>query len=273
MSYLLLQRLSLTYQKSTISYLKIGQGKSLLIALHGFGEKAASFIPICPALAQAFTVIAIDLPFHGQTQWRQEEFTLQDFIHIFQAILEQEQQSHFSLLGYSFGGRIAMSILPHLAPQIEQLFLIAPDGLNTKVLSTMMLVPVPIRQALRQRLVESGKLRQWLLLQSKKESLPVYVRKFIRHQLNSPERIEIAFQCWISANHFPLTLSKVKKYLQQHQTPTHLYLGKRDKIIPVKTGLLLAQNLANVHAYLLDTGHRMLGNTLCDLMIEQLKIK
>lgn len=268
-----MQRLSLTYHKSTISYLKIGQSKPLLIALHGFGEEAASFMPICPALEQTFTIVAMDLPFHGQTQWLQEEFTLQDFINIFQAISAQEEQSHFSLLGYSFGGRIAMSVLFYLAPQIEQLFLIAPDGLNTKVLSTMMLVPVPIRQALRQRLVESGKLRQWLSLQSKKENLPVYVRKFIRHQLNSPERIEIAFQCWISANHFQLTLSKVKKHLQKHQIPTHLYLGKRDKIIPVKSGLPLAQNLPNVYIHLLDTGHRMLGNTLCDLMIEQLKIK
>ncbi len=268
-----MQRLTLTYHQSTISYLKIGQGKRLLIALHGFGEEAASFMLICQALEQKFTVIAIDLPFHGQTQWLQEEFTLQDFIHIFQAISAQEQQSHFSLLGYSFGGRIAMSILFYLAPQIEQLFLIAPDGLNTKVLSTMMLVPVPIRQALRQRLVQSGKLRQWLLLQSKKERLPIYVRQFIRHQLNSPERIEMAFQCWISANHFQLTISKVKHHLQQYQTPTHLYLGKRDKIIPIKSGLSLAQNLPNVHVHLLDTGHRMLGDTLCNLMMEQMKIK
>ncbi len=268
-----MQRLTLTYYQSTISYLKIGQGKHLLIALHGYGEEAVSFLPICPALEQKFTIIAIDLPFHGQTQWLQGAFTLQDFIHIFQAISAKEQQRHFSLLGYSFGGRIAMSVLFYLAPQIEQLFLIAPDGLNTKVLSTMMLVPVPIRQVLRQRLLQSGKLRQWLLLQSKKEELPVPIRHFIRHQLNSPERIEIAFQCWISANHFQLTLSKVKHHLQQHRTPTHLYLGKRDRIIPVKSALSLAQNLPNVHVHLLDTGHRMLGDPLFNLMMEQMNDK
>ncbi len=48
-----------------------GKGASLLFCFHGYGESSGSFGFLEGALARQFTIIAIDLPFHGQTEWRE----------------------------------------------------------------------------------------------------------------------------------------------------------------------------------------------------------
>ncbi len=53
---------------------RFGAGPELLIAIHGFSDRARMFTVLEPALAGKYTVVAIDLPFHGQTEWQKNTF-------------------------------------------------------------------------------------------------------------------------------------------------------------------------------------------------------
>jgi pimeloyl-ACP methyl ester carboxylesterase len=59
---------------SRVHYTCWGTGPRVLFAFHGYGESGASFDFLAGALGGAFTVVAIDLPFHGATVWREGLF-------------------------------------------------------------------------------------------------------------------------------------------------------------------------------------------------------
>ena len=98
----------LQFNQSSIHYLRAGNGEKILICFHGYGESAAHFQFLANTLAQEFTCIALDLPFHGETAWHSgtlDEGKLQSLI---EQMLLQEQlpQSRIHLLGFSIGGRL-----------------------------------------------------------------------------------------------------------------------------------------------------------------------
>jgi pimeloyl-ACP methyl ester carboxylesterase len=59
-----------SFGSSRIHYFQWGRGEKILLCFHGYGESAASFGFLSEALGQDFTILAIDLPYHGETQWR-----------------------------------------------------------------------------------------------------------------------------------------------------------------------------------------------------------
>ena len=107
-----------------------GKGPKLLVCFHGFGESAAEFSCLEPSLGDIYTLVAIDLPFHGSTRWNGEVFDQEIVRHLAEKILEHYQLSIFSVLGYSLGGRVALSLVEALPQQVQQLILVAPDGVR-----------------------------------------------------------------------------------------------------------------------------------------------
>ena len=59
-----------------VHILCFGTGPELLIALHGFGDRARMFAVLEPALADRYRVVAVDWPFHGQTAVSYTHLTL-----------------------------------------------------------------------------------------------------------------------------------------------------------------------------------------------------
>ena len=104
----------LTYKSSLIHYRKGGEGKRLLFCFHGYGESSESFAFLETPLDREFTLVAIDLPFHGKTDWREGLYLdPKDLLAIIRQIgtgLPGANQPWW-LMGYSMGGRVALSLL------------------------------------------------------------------------------------------------------------------------------------------------------------------
>ncbi len=84
-------------------------------------------------MAADFTMIAIDFPFHGKTVWKEGLiFTPEMLLEILTQIEASLpiKKEKISLLGFSMGGRAALSLMPVIAQQMEKMLLIAPDGLK-----------------------------------------------------------------------------------------------------------------------------------------------
>src|SRR5258706_5128363 len=120
----------LAYKHSIINYYVYGSGSKLLFCLHGYGEDGSSFGFLEKYIGSACTMYAIDLPFHGATQWNEKEaFTPDDLLSVFDSINIKQNKS-FSLFAYSMGGRAAMHLLQQVPEKIERAVLVAPDGLH-----------------------------------------------------------------------------------------------------------------------------------------------
>ncbi len=112
----------LTYGQSRFHGICEGSGEKLLICLHGFGESALHFKCLAPALGDTYTIIALDMPLHGKTE--------DDLPALIAQLLEQHGRQRFSLMGYSMGGRLALCVIEKMAAQVDELILLAPDGLK-----------------------------------------------------------------------------------------------------------------------------------------------
>ena len=258
------------YQDSKIHCLRFGQGENLLIAIHGFGDRANLFAVLTPALEKIYTVISIDLPYHGQSVWGKDKFTKKDICGIIELILEKENKQIFSLMGYSFGGRITQVLLFEFPDQIDKLFLLAPDGLKTKWISNAELFPFWFRR-LTKRLLRKPEWFFKLLGRLKKFKLiSQFIYDFAFYHTRSKEGRERVFGVWLSLNEFIPNKKEVKSFIQKKKLPVELVFGTRDDIIPAKIGEEFIADLPTARLHLIDSNHFLVNSKLNELLKELL---
>ncbi|MEM0994093.1 MAG: alpha/beta hydrolase [Bacteroidota bacterium] len=258
------------HPKGQVAYLKFGEGKETLIALHGFSDRANFFEALTEALAPHYTVYAIDFPFHGATKWEADFFDRQDIMDIFQALLAETTSRKFSLMAYSMGGRITQVILPDIIADLNHLYLIAPDGIDTKWMFNVNKMPTWSIRLIRKwmnRPASFFRILKWL---NQKGFLSRFLHDFAYNHLKTPERRDRLFGTWASVNQFRPNPESTKELLRTSQLPTDLYFGERDEVIPPRIGVWLSDGLPNVQLHILDEGHLLLDQELNDLLCEQL---
>ena len=106
----------------------------VLVALHGFTGSTATWRNLANKLPNV-RVVAIDCIGHGKTAVPEEEsrFSMEQQIKDLDEIVAQLHLEKFSLLGYSMGGRIALSYAIAYPERLEKLILeSASPGLRTE---------------------------------------------------------------------------------------------------------------------------------------------
>ncbi|MBB4607290.1 pimeloyl-ACP methyl ester carboxylesterase [Xanthomonas arboricola] len=107
------------------------RGPRRVLALHGWLDNAASFLPLSAHLhAQDLDLVLLDLPGHGHSAWLPTgaEYTLSSAIAILLQVADALGWERFSVLGHSLGGGVA-SLLAAAAPErVEALIAIEALG-------------------------------------------------------------------------------------------------------------------------------------------------
>ncbi len=82
-----------------------------ILFLHGFTGSAKDWDPFCSSLNSKYFPIAVDLPGHGNTTVsnKSDSFSTEAYTHIIQIVLDHFKISKVILIGYSMGGRTALS--------------------------------------------------------------------------------------------------------------------------------------------------------------------
>ncbi len=257
-----------SFQKHKIHYTSFGKGKEVLIAFHGFADRSEVFLKLEKSISSTYRVIAIDVPFHGKTKWNTESYNEQDLIELVQFILEKENIQEFSMMGHSMGARLVLVLAAAFQKQINQLYLLAPDGLRSKWLFNMNLVPVFIRRWLSRRTAHptrliqlTEKLYQWKLI-------PTIAHQFVTIHLANPRRRKRLLYTWLSLANFMTFPPRLKKELVKASYTTYLIFGKHDQIIKAKIGRRYEKLAPAVQVHYIETGHRMFGDILDEKLQE-----
>ena len=262
-----MQEEKVVYKDNVIAYKKYGRGERYIVCFHGFGQAGYRWGILEPFLGNQFTLIAFDLPFHGNTEWnRQDNFTVEKLVEIIKLVLPKNLEK-FYLLGYSMGGRIALRVLQQIPNQIQKAVLLAPDGLHKNfwyrfATHTVVGRNLFYKSMKNPRLLFSiaKKLRDKGALSKSYYSMAEY------YVSNDTSRMAIYYR-WMGTRHFQPDLNRIRSLIVKHHIPVVMVFGKADKIIVADKGVLFTKGLEKYTTIkLLDTGHYFLRESYASLI-------
>ncbi|MFN8291597.1 MAG: alpha/beta hydrolase [Chitinophagaceae bacterium] len=248
----------LKYRNSEVAYYSFGTGVRPVICFHGYGEEATAFAFLEQAAGSFFTFYCFDLPFHGKTVWREGlTFTPADLEAIIRATLPENKQ--FTLMGFSLGGRVALSLYQLMPRRIEKLILLAPDGLKVNFwywLSTQ-------TWAGNRLFAFTMKHTSWffglLKLMNKLRLVNASIFKFVNFYIGNPGVRKQLYARWTTLRRLKPDRNRIKRFIQEDNTPVRLVYGKHDRIILSSVGEKFRKGIEN-HCTLdvIPSGHQVL---------------
>jgi pimeloyl-ACP methyl ester carboxylesterase len=146
-----MQEVEFTLSNITLGGLAFGDPeKPLVIALHGWLDNAASFIPLSAYLSDYY-VVALDFAGHGRSGHRSADcqYHLLDYVHDLHELVVQQQWQNFILLGHSMGGIIASLYSAAFAEKVSQYISIESLGPMTEDAKSS---AVQLRESVQSRL-------------------------------------------------------------------------------------------------------------------------
>jgi len=252
----------ITLEGNKNPYVRFGSGPKLLVALPGYGDRKEVFLNFATALSATYTVYAIDLPGHGESEWAQDAFFKSDLEKLIQAILQKENKTQFTLMGHSFGSRAILSMLPTFADVLDEIILLAPDGLDEGYMRRATLLPKGIRKLLQRFLKNPNWYIGLVTAFNKIGLLKDYSLHFVKLNFANPKRRKRLFLFWNSMDEFIIKPKAVSQLLNDKKVSVQIILGKRDFVIPGAAWKEWAKNLDSVSLVELEADHRIVGGEL-----------
>ncbi len=262
----------ISWRSSSVHYYRFGQGAEWLFCFHGYGEDAGSFALLEPLLKNRFTLIAIDMPFHGKTDWQEGlSINTRELIAIIDLIRPVQQV--FSLLGYSMGGRISLQLTQVMPDQIKRTTVLAPDGLHKNKwqwLST--------QTCLGNRLFNYFMRRPFWMLQlihfaGKTGIIDQRMLKFVLYYLNGEEQRAALYRRWTTLGKLRPNLVLLQEAIVKYKIPVNMLFGRYDNVILTKHGTHFSKNTNGLVAIKeIEAGHQLLrekyASVIASLIVE-----
>jgi pimeloyl-ACP methyl ester carboxylesterase len=120
-----------------------GSGPGLLL-IHGIGDNSTTWNTVQAKLAQRFTVIAVDLLGHGQSDKPRADYSVAAYANGMRDLLSVLDVERVTVIGHSLGGGVAMQFayqFPHL---VERLVLVGAGGVTRDVNIVLRFASLPM---------------------------------------------------------------------------------------------------------------------------------
>ena len=262
---------SIILEEQKITYHRWGKGPRLLLCFHGYGESGRHFGYLAAAMPEGWSVIAPDLPFHGETEWTfEKEFNPAILVKVLQLLLEKEKlQFPATFMGYSIGGRIALHLYQQYPALVNAISLIAPDGLHENFWYRIATQSNYGNKLFSYTMRHPGWFKGLALAGVKLQLVNPSANKFIQRYMHDPHIRNELYTRWTAMRHFRPVVSQLKDQLKKEHTPVLLVYGKHDRIITHLGGEKLRKGLEeNVQLMFLPAGHQLLQPTFVKVIAD-----
>jgi len=265
----------LPYQSSFFEFVHFGQGPELVVCFHGYGEEAHSFAFLEKHLGAHYTFIAINLPYHGHTRWKETHaFTPQELLQVMEAIFGQlgMAPARFALMGYSMGGRVAMTLANRVPQKITRLCLMAPDGMKMNFWYWLSTQTKAGNSLFHFTMKRPGWFTGMVKAAHRLRLLNTSIGKFLDYYIGDPVVRQQLYDRWTCMRKFTPDIPQLQQDIRQYQVPTRLLYGRYDRIIlPARAQPFVQGAGAHCTITILAAGHQLLqeryANTLTDMLL------
>ncbi len=251
------------YKEHTIHYYEYGKGEQLLIALHGFADSGLLFGHLEEALSEKYTVVALDLPFHGNTQWNADIYRPEEVADWMEIIRKKYGKTNFSLMCHSMGGRLLLGALPMVIKEVKELYFLATAGVAYTFSASKIWWPLWARRWVRKRMIDSNffirifdYLHDWKLLNTATYQL-------FKMQLDLPRRRARLLRSWEALYYFPMLFNQQSiRLIEEAKVSTYFFFGKEDKVTTPKNGKKVASKIKQAQWIETPGNHFFIKNKL-----------
>jgi pimeloyl-ACP methyl ester carboxylesterase len=261
-----MEPLQLRFRNSTIGYYRFGSGPETAICFHGYGEDAAMYGFLGKYAGDQYTFYSIDLPFHGKTEWKEGlAFSTQDLKQIVNDILGQNnielETSNFKLclLGFSLGGRVALSLFQLIPGKVEKLVLLAPDGLKVNFWYWLSTQTGLGKRLFHFTMKHPGWFFGFLKVLNKLKLVNASVFRFVNFYIGDAKARQVLYDRWIVMRKLKPDLDRIKIFIKTYNTKVRLLYGRHDRIILSIVGEKFRKGIQDQSVlYVIDSGHQVL---------------
>ncbi|MCX2739590.1 alpha/beta fold hydrolase [Pontibacter anaerobius] len=258
----------LIQDKSKLHYRVIGHGRRVMLAFHGYGQSSSYYQPMEKALGGDYTIYAFDLFFHGHSNLHKHNMPLtkeflSDFIERF---LEKQGIKEFSLMGFSMGGKFALTLVECMPQSILELFLIAPDGIKTSFWYNIATYPGWLQQLFKRTVLKPEFFFKFLRMLHRYNLVHKSLLRFAHYQMDStPKRLRV-YRSWIGFRDLNFDIRKIVQLLNKYEVPVTMFLGEFDEIISPRRVAVFVDALDNGELVILKAGHSHLLQEVAELL-------
>lgn len=256
------------FESFQLHYHQFGTGDKIYFAFHGFGQTGLSYQPMAEAFGEEVTMYSFDLPFHGKSYWNSGELPLEkDF---WRALLnkfsEENNINKFSIIGFSLGGKFALTTIELFPERVQEVILIAPDGIKTNFWYALATYPIFLRKYFRSLILRPNSFFKMVNIMHKLKLMDKGILRFASSQMDTIKKRRKVYYSWIVLRKLSFNIDNLAKVSNVHKIPFTIYLGVFDKIITVPKINLFLKKLEHADLKLLKTGHNaLLAKTAEDL--------
>lgn len=245
-----------------INYLLAGEGPPLIL-LHGINIGWGQWYPNISALAEHFTVYALDLPCAGASDFIDHELiTLErDFVGTVDAFIVKKDLIGAHLVGHSFGGWVALRVAGRGANNIGKVVAVCPLGLSDHLPRKFWPITIaPILSLLANVLLRPTKSNVEKIIRTMLAPGSCLTEEFLEYYFQSVDRKGIRAHPFYFMHLCtdPLRMKdELRTTLQQAHlsNPTLILLGEKDPLLPVSRQIG-ARSLPNATVRVLpNAGH------------------
>lgn len=232
-----------------------------MLCFHGFGREAQDFIPFEKQIGTEYTIHSINLFFHGNSTFpdsrlEQKPLSQNEMTLFLELIKAEEKFERFSISAYSLGGKIALGLTEIFFKQIDELFLIAPDGIKANpwyyFASQTLLGQKLNKMSIHNPWIFNGVLiiSEKLNLVSKRQA------RFAKSQMGDEFQRILVYKIWMTYRNIKPDLNHLANLINEHGINTTIFIGKHERVVPIKPIQKFIKKLTSNGRFIsLNTGH------------------
>jgi pimeloyl-ACP methyl ester carboxylesterase len=241
-------------------YWALGDGKSTVILIHGYGGYIENWEDNIAVLAQSRRVYALDLPGCGHSDKPHATFSIPYFTQYIRDFMIVQNVDKAALIGESMGGGIVLQFALQYPDQVDRIVLADSAGLGKDVWIFLRMLSVPI-------------LGELLSRPSRKGSAQFFKQLFFNQDFITDQRINESYEmaslpgaqrCLLNTLRTSCNIWGVKDnvidpildHLEEIKVPTLVVWGAQDQLVAVAHAYFAAQSLPNAKLHIFDPcGH------------------
>jgi pimeloyl-ACP methyl ester carboxylesterase len=249
-------------QLGQIHYHEYGTGSKPLLAFHGYGMTGKQFHVLEQSVLPEYHVYGFDHFFHGGSalrDWSEQQIVkgmpktlVRNYV---EEWFKRYGRQRFSVLGYSIGANLALILVEEYADLIDEVILMAPDGLfvykGFHILTHNILGKQLFRTVTKSKWIAPSLLKTlkrigfidaslykiaWSEMDTEQKRLDVYYTLNLIRRLKPDTR-------------------KVAQLINQHDIKCRLIFGKHDNLFPKRQAAPFISTLNNAEVHEVDLGH------------------